>query len=70
MSLEAGLLGAALALTSALSLSLSLNHPLAPRPNKAVTAHGSATPLASVCTQAATARQWAMKSSAGITALA
>jgi len=66
MSLEAGLLGAALALTSA----LSLNHPLAPRPNEAVTAHGSATPLASVCTQAATARQWAMKSSAGITALA
>ena len=68
MSLEAGLLGAALALTSAFSL--NTNHPLTPRPNEPVTAHGSATPLASVCTQAATARQWAMKSSAGITALA
>jgi hypothetical protein len=58
MSIEAGLLGAALALTSALSL--NANHASPPMPVEPVRAQLSAPALASVSTQATTARQWAM----------
>ena len=58
MSIEAGLLGAALALTSALSL--NTHHPLAPTPKDQVAAQLSATQLAPASAQATTARQWSM----------